>query len=193
MAGGVCQQTAGRLCSGGSAHPGAFAVLGFCDNFPGEQDVFHYLVIEHAEADEVCAAFECVTDTFGRADGTGGEDFEGDPGYSDVLHEGDGFLGLVAEHVVVVFGVVGRIRLIHLVELPVLFGVGGPVAVVVEGLHIEVWFDSLFLAEHDGLNAVCAYAGGNVVLPYHLEGFDDIARLALVVPDVAGSAPDISG
>ena len=60
-----------------------------------------------------------------------------------------------------------------------------------ESREVEVGLEAFLLAKDDGLEPMGADADGNIVLPHDLERSYDIALFALMVPGVAGAAPQI--
>ena len=151
--------------------PGPFAAVDLLQALDGDLHVGLDLEVEHPGDDEIGPVAIGVGKRHPRRDGPGRHHLERHPGLLDRLHEGRRLLGIVAPHVVVVGVVVGRVPAHPVVFLPPLLGRGRPVAVHVEGLHVEIGVELVLLAGHGHVQRVAADAGG------HALGLDQVDHL----------------
>ena len=146
-------------CPTDVTHARAAGGSGAGDGLLGDDRVLADLEVEHADAGEVGPVVEGELEPVARMDGPGGQDLERDPRPGHGPHELDVPLGRDAPDVVVVRRPVAIDVELH----PLLRRRGGPVFVVVQGLHIEVRLDAGLLHGHRHFDGMAADAGEHAV------------------------------
>ena len=130
---------------------------------------------------QVGPVLESEAEGVGRRNGPGSHDLKGEPRFLDRLHELGGLLRVPAP-VAGIF-VVGLFQLVGL-------GPGG-VAMVVEGLDVEVRLDAVGFAGLDDVQGMAAHAGGHAVFLGQLDRLGDQVELALGHQRIGMHAPKV--
>jgi len=129
----------------GLSAPASLSVFKISQYPESNINVVNDLPVKHSNADEVRTVLEGIFKSFFGMDCSSCQDLEGYPGDFLLFHEFSGFIRKQAEHVVVELVVVCGFFAIHRKRYAVLFGMGGPVIVMMKCLQVKIGLNSCLI------------------------------------------------